>query len=164
MIKTVLRPVRAEDLSFLHKWYNSDEAMGPFDESIFSPLDRVEAKFANGGFGTTWIIDHGQPIGFANFAVHPWDEWIAVIGVIIADPKFRGRGIGTSVHRLLKDEIFAFFPAIMKIEALTDVENFAEIRALEKAGFLHEGTLRRKNKLRGQFRDMRIFGFLREDR
>lgn len=64
-------------------------------------------------------------------------------------------------HRCLVKEIFMKFPEVQKIEALTDVENFAEKRVLEKSGFQNEGLLRRKNKLRGQFRDMYIFGLLR---
>jgi len=157
-----LRNVQVDDLPYLHRWHNSPQALGDYDEAIFPSLARVEAKFRDGGFETTWIIDRGgRPVGFANFAVHPWDDWIAVIGVIIAEPEYRGRGLGTEVHRLLAREIFAGFPEIHKIEALTDVENLAETRALQKAGFRHEGILLRKNRLRGEFRDMHQFGLLR---
>jgi RimJ/RimL family protein N-acetyltransferase len=52
----------------------------------------------------------------------------------------RGRGLGTEAVRLLTRHLLAGgFP---RVQATTDVSNTAMRRVLEKAGFLHEGTLR----------------------
>ena len=52
----------------------------------------------------------------------------------------RGKGLGTEAVRLLTDHLLAGdFP---RVQASTDVSNTAMRRALEKAGFVHEGTLR----------------------
>ena len=52
----------------------------------------------------------------------------------------RGRGIGATAQRLLAEELHR--RGVVRVEASTDVANLAEQRALARAGFVHEGTLR----------------------
>lgn len=161
-IEVSLGIVQGPHCSLLLKWLNSREALGEWDEPSFPTAQQIKDTFRKGDFQNTWIIQIGQtPIGYVNFVRHPWDSWIACIGVVIAEPAFRNQGLGTKAHILLAEKIFASFTDIFKIEAFTDVENRAEIRSLEKAGFEKEGTQKRKNRLRGQFRDMHVFAKLR---
>ena len=51
----------------------------------------------------------------------------------------------------------------MRIEAHTDVENIAEQRALEKAGFTREGVLRGVVFRDGRWRDSLSYAVLRDD-
>jgi RimJ/RimL family protein N-acetyltransferase len=51
----------------------------------------------------------------------------------------------------------------VRIEAHTDVENFAEQRALEKAGFTREGVLRSVVFRDGRWRDALSYSVLRDD-
>jgi RimJ/RimL family protein N-acetyltransferase len=50
------------------------------------------------------------------------------------------------------------------VEASTDVENLAEQRALERAGFTREGVLRHAQFRDGGFRDLVLYSRLRGDR
>jgi RimJ/RimL family protein N-acetyltransferase len=77
-------------------------------------------------------------------------------------PEHRGRGHGSRAQRLLGDYLFAT-RLIERVEAATDVENVAEQRALEKAGFSREGVLRHAQYRYGQWRDIVLFSRLRAD-
>ena len=163
-----LSPVAEDDLADLHAWLNDREAFGAYDEAPSSPLEVVRSRFASGAYRgdtrATWIIRVGsERVGYCNFAVHPWDDWVAVIGVIIAVPRFRGQGHGTEAHRLLVSRILEEYPGIEKVEAITDVRNDPERRVLEKNGFQMEGILRWRNRLYGELRDMCVYGKLRPE-
>ncbi len=74
----------------------------------------------------------------------------------------RGRGIGWRAQRLLVEHLFATTDA-GRIEAGTDVQNIAEQRALEKAGFQREGVLRGAQVRSDGRHDMVSFAILRTD-
>jgi RimJ/RimL family protein N-acetyltransferase len=77
-------------------------------------------------------------------------------------PEFRGQGYGTAAQRLLTGYLLATTTA-HRVEAGTDVENLAEQRALEKAGFTRDGIRRGSQFRGGTRRDMAIYGRLRDD-
>lgn len=57
---------------------------------------------------------------------------------IALTPSQRGRGIGSVAQRLLSEHLLE---SAHRVEASTDVDNIAEQRSLEKAGFTREGVL-----------------------
>jgi RimJ/RimL family protein N-acetyltransferase len=61
------------------------------------------------------------------------------IGISLV-PEHRGHGIGARAQRALADLLHA--EGVVRVEASTDVENLAERRSLEKAGFAFEGIAR----------------------
>lgn len=61
------------------------------------------------------------------------------IGITIS-PEFRGRGHGAEAQRLLAELLHE--RGVVRVEASTDIANLAEQRALARAGFALEGTLR----------------------
>jgi RimJ/RimL family protein N-acetyltransferase len=77
-------------------------------------------------------------------------------------PHARGNGYGTEAQRLLADWLFETTDA-NRVEASTDVENVAEARALEKAGFTREGVTRGAQYRAGSYHDLVVFGRLRSD-
>ena len=77
-------------------------------------------------------------------------------------PDARGRGHGTEAQQLLVRLLFRLFE-VHRIEASTDVENIAEQRSLEKAGFTREGILRRAQCRAGAYHDLVSYSILRED-
>jgi RimJ/RimL family protein N-acetyltransferase len=83
------------------------------------------------------------------------------IGIVLL-PEFRGKGYGTAAQKLLADYLFATTTA-NRVEAETDAENIAEQRALQKAGFLREGIRRGSQFREGRWRDMLMYGRLRDD-
>jgi RimJ/RimL family protein N-acetyltransferase len=74
----------------------------------------------------------------------------------------RGQGFGTEAQRVLSDWLFATTGA-NRIEASTDVDNVAEARSLEKAGFTREGVSRGAQFRAGAYRDLIVFSRLRDD-
>jgi RimJ/RimL family protein N-acetyltransferase len=104
-----------------------------------------------------------ERLGFVSFGRRQgfresW-HWVMGIGLVASA---RGKGYGTVAQRLLVDYLFAHTPA-HRIEADTELENIAEQRALEKAGFTREGVIRQVVWRDGAWRDGVIYGILRGD-
>jgi len=79
------------------------------------------------------------------------------IGISIAN-EYRGKGIGAIAQRLLAEELHS--QGIVRVEAQTDIENFAEQKALEKAGFKYEGTLRKAQGRQDGLHDMQVWSHI----
>jgi len=77
-------------------------------------------------------------------------------------PDARGQGFGTEAQRLLAELLLEQF-AIERVEASTDVDNIAEQRSLDKAGFTREGVVRRAQFRAGAYHDLVGYSFVRED-
>lgn len=77
-------------------------------------------------------------------------------------PASRGKGYGTEAQRQLIAYLFAN-TTVNRVEASTDVENFAEQRSLEKAGLVREGVCRGCHFRAGEYRDLVVFATLRAD-
>jgi RimJ/RimL family protein N-acetyltransferase len=77
-------------------------------------------------------------------------------------PDQRGHGYGGAAQRALAEYLFAT-TLTERIEAETDVENIAEQRALERAGFSREGVLRHAQFHAGHWRDTVLYSVLRSE-
>jgi RimJ/RimL family protein N-acetyltransferase len=77
-------------------------------------------------------------------------------------PAARGRGIGRAAQRALA-ELFFTHTAVNRVEAHTDVDNLAEQRALEAAGFTREGLIRGAQWRDAAYRDGYLYAILRGD-
>jgi RimJ/RimL family protein N-acetyltransferase len=77
-------------------------------------------------------------------------------------PEARGHGYGTEAQRLVAELLFDLYD-IERVEASTDVDNVAERRSLEKAGFTREGVLRRAQFRAGTHHDLVSYSILRSD-
>jgi RimJ/RimL family protein N-acetyltransferase len=80
------------------------------------------------------------------------------IGIGLAE-EHRGQGIGAIAQRLLAEELHA--GGTVRVEASTDVENIAEQRALAKAGYVLEGTLRLAQARRDGLHDLQVWAHVR---
>jgi RimJ/RimL family protein N-acetyltransferase len=115
-----------------------------------------------------WIIEvtdaSGQAIPVGSLSAHavwhgPTPGSRALnIGIGLAD-EYRGRGIGAIAQRLLAEELHD--AGTVRVEASTDVENVAEQRALAKAGFELEGTLRLAQARRDGLHDLQVWAHVR---
>lgn len=76
-------------------------------------------------------------------------------------PEYRGRGIGTTAHRLFVDYLLGF-TAAHRLEAWTESGNLAEQKVLERTGFTREGVLRQVGWRAGAWRDAVVYGLLRD--
>ena len=77
-------------------------------------------------------------------------------------PEARGHGYGSEAQAQLAAYLFATSD-VNRVEAATDLENVAEQRSLEKAGFRREGVLRGSQFRAGRYHDLVYYAILRED-
>ena len=87
------------------------------------------------------------------------DSWCWNIGIALL-PDQRGKGYGAQAQRVLASYLFEQ-TTVQRVEADTDIDNIAEQRALEKAGFTREGVLRQAQWRAGRWRDMVSYSVLR---
>ena len=111
------------------------------------------------------ILAVGEPVGGLSYRPVSYGgtvgnlAWNLGVGLL---PEARGRGIGSAAQRLLAEFLFDS-TELDRIEATTDVDNAAEQRALEKAGFTREGVTRAAQLRGGVRRDVVHYGLLREE-
>jgi RimJ/RimL family protein N-acetyltransferase len=162
-----LRPARRADLDTLERWRNDPEAQGYHNWFGFSadssgaapsPLGEDRGRLLvelDGGTlagEVSWnAVHHGPNPGSRAFNV----------GIALV-PEHRGRGHGAEAQRQLAAYLFAH-TTVERLEASTDVDNLAEQRALERAGFTREGVLRHAQFRDGGFHDMVLYSRLRGD-
>jgi RimJ/RimL family protein N-acetyltransferase len=166
-----LRPVTIDDVAYLvakqtpegtgpFNWFGfrsevefvrrleDDGFLGEFHGKLIVETDGADGPVPIGD--VSWhAVDHGPPP-----ASRCWN-----VGITLA-PEWRGQGLGTRAQRLLADYLFETTLG-ERIEASTDVENAAERRSLEKAGFTFEGVLRRAQFRGGEWRDLALYSLLR---
>jgi RimJ/RimL family protein N-acetyltransferase len=169
MDKVRLRAVRESDLDPLTA--NETPELDPWNNFQIGASNRFHRRFAgNGGIGddagmlavetiagtlvgsVSWFtVQHGP-----SAACRALNVGISLFG------EHRGQGYGSEAQRQLADYLFST-QLIERIEAGTDVENVAEQRALETAGFTREGILRHAQFRAGEWRDMVLYSRLRGD-
>lgn len=107
------------------------------------------------------IVVDGHAVGTIGLKLGTDVERIsAEVGYWLGAPH-RGRGIMTEVIRAFTDEAFEVF-ALSRIFALPFAHNIASCRALEKAGYVLEGVLRRSCIKEGNILDQRQYARVRE--
>jgi RimJ/RimL family protein N-acetyltransferase len=169
MAHVKLRPVGEADLQPLAE-KGSREA-DPWNWFRHMPAGALRRRFAADGMlseeGGTLAVE--TPDGVLAGTV----SWFTVvhgptaacralnIGISLL-PGHRGHGYGSAAQRALAEYLFATTLA-ERIEAETDVENMAEQRALERAGFTREGVLRHSQFRAGRWRDTVIYSVLRAE-
>jgi RimJ/RimL family protein N-acetyltransferase len=87
------------------------------------------------------------------------DAWMFGIDLI---PEARGQGHGTQAQQMLAAFLFDTTD-LNRVEASTDVDNVAEQRSLEKAGFTREGVNRQAQFRGGTYHDLVMYARLRSD-
>jgi ribosomal-protein-alanine N-acetyltransferase len=166
--KVRLRPVEERDLDALGRIDTDPAVSEPFEWRGFRDPRARRRREEDGYLGSegSLLVVALSDGTFAGIVV--W-EWIATSGPrgclrigILLFPEHRGQGLGTAAQRLLADYLFSTTPA-NRLEATTDIDNVAEQRALEYAGFVREGVLRGRGFVRGQWRDGAMYARLRDD-
>jgi RimJ/RimL family protein N-acetyltransferase len=169
-----LRFVTHAEAHLLHERFAHDPGgFNDFGEpsKVVRPADQAEpppdGELRNAHNGVMWVerLDDGERLGTVQYrrtAYGPnlesmaWDIGIELL------PEARGLGLGGEAQRLLADWLFETTSA-NRVEAQTDIENVAEARALEKAGFTRDGVLRGAQFRAGAYHDLVVYGRVRTD-
>jgi RimJ/RimL family protein N-acetyltransferase len=164
-----LRDVTLADADQLDAW-SADPA--PFNDfgGERGPVDRE--ALANGpmrneknGIQIVELTDGGRPIGTVSWHRVSYgrpgesDAWNMGIELV---PDARGHGYGVEAQTLVVRFLFETTP-VNRIEAQTDIDNVAEQRALEKAGFVREGVIRGSQFRAGSYHDLVSYSILRDE-
>ena len=166
-----LRDATLDDADLLDSW-ETPEMRGVFNDFDLAPRGSLRDALEKGPLrnernGTLIVerIADGRAVGTVSWhqvAYGPTDESKAWNIGIALRPDARGQGLGPEAQRLVAAELFATTD-VDRVEASTDVENVAEQRALEKAGFVREGIQRGAQFRAGARHDLVTFARLRTD-
>ena len=154
-----------DDSPIFVEWANTPEFFGEYNplRQVSRTEEEKRHEKDNSEQGE-FIIEKkdGSKIGFiCHFTlVHPAGKHLEIGYSLI--PNERGKGYGTEAAEIMIDYLF-LSEDVMRVQACTDVRNVASQRALEKAGFKKEGTMRKYFFIRGQWRDAVLFSILREE-
>lgn len=157
---SILRPQVDGDLQF----FTGEDS--PFDDCGPRSLPQAPASAALEDSGGLTVIGPGQQaVGEVTWHWRQWGPTAAsrcpMIGIWLR-PSFRGQGLGARAQAELA-RLFFEHTTTNRVEAHTDLENHAERRALEAAGFTQEGITRGAQWRRGQYRDGVLYSVLRQE-
>jgi RimJ/RimL family protein N-acetyltransferase len=163
-----LRPVREDDLPMLEALIPDPQKTGEFGWFGWVDPQRWrrswdENRLLGDDGGTLLVVKGGERLGMVNWRRQKTTPagYCFEIGIALL-PEARGRGHGTRAHRLLARYLFAH-TIVHRIWAGTEVDNIAEQKALEKAGFTREGVARGVGWRNGARRNGVIYSLLRTD-
>ena len=166
--QVMLRPASESDLSMLEELTQDPEGTGEFGWFGWHDRRRWRRGWDENGLmgpdgGTLIVVCGDQSLGLVNWRRHQTTPaaYCWEIGIALR-PEVRGRGYGTQAHRLLACYLFAH-TTVHRIWAATEVDNVAEQKALDKAGFSREGVTRGVGWRDGAWRDGVIYSLLRTD-
>jgi RimJ/RimL family protein N-acetyltransferase len=153
-----LRRATKNDVSLVMQWWRDQRYMGEYQDTM--PLSKEEAakvmlentiffmiekkNRAKIGHVGGWMIGRTMEIGFALV------------------PNERRKGYGTEAVQIMVDHLF-ITKDIARIQVSTDTKNVASQRAVEKAGFSKEGTMRKSWCAGGEYRDHYLYSILRQE-
>jgi RimJ/RimL family protein N-acetyltransferase len=167
-----LREITLADADLIDGWGADPATAGAFNDfgGTHELVDRV--ALANGplrnernGQLIVERVTDARPLGSVgwhrvSYGPNPGsDSWNVGIALL---PEARGRGYGVEAQVLLAAYLFAT-TEVNRVEAQTDADNVAEQRALEKAGFTREGTIRGAQFRAGAYHDLVVYSRLRTD-
>jgi RimJ/RimL family protein N-acetyltransferase len=164
-----LRDVTLADADMVDAW---DAHRSPYNDFGMpsEPIDRdalARGPLRNERNGMLIVerLEDRRPIGTVGWHIErygPNPESAAFNLGIELIPEVRGRGYGTEAQVQLVVYLFAT-TAVNRVEAATDLENVAEQRSLEKAGFRREGVLRGSQFRGGSYHDLVYYAVLRNE-
>ncbi len=169
--RVLLRDVTLDDADLLDEWNRDMEVGGFNDFGPREPIPReqlVDGPLRNDRNGSLIVelLDSGERIGTVGwrrvlvYGPSPFsDAWQIGIELVA---HARGKGLGTEAQRLLADYLFAATD-LNRVEASTDIENVAEQRSLERAGYKREGVARGSQFRGGAYHDLVYYSRLRSD-
>ena len=165
-----LRPSERADLPLFVRWFNDADVLrnlamrAPMSEAAETAwFDRMLA--AQGTTDYHFVIcltDDSRPIGTSGLHGVDLQNGNAEFGIAIGEKDEWDKGFGTDALRAIGDFGFGEL-RLERIGLHVYAGNDRARRSYEKAGFSHEGTLRRAHFARGQYSDVHVMSLLRDE-
>ena len=156
-----LRLEEKEDMKLVSEWLNNPDYFGEY-----VPLKQQSRTELEKGYDTMppevrwFIIEKKDESKIGSIGHFPAGKLFEIGYAII--PSERGKGCCTEAVKIMVDYLF-LSKDIGRIQAHTDIRNAASQKVLEKVGFKKEGTIRKSNFIRGEWRDTYLYSILREE-
>ncbi|HJP71984.1 MAG TPA: GNAT family protein [Candidatus Limnocylindria bacterium] len=170
--RVFLRPLGAADAELYRRWRADAKPMAPAGWRDPAPLSlaQVEARIerlatAQGDDIYNFLIclrSDERPIGEIMLADVDRRNGSAEVGIFIGEPDEWGKGYGTDAINALVDFGFAEL-RLERIWLEVWTENSRAIRSYEKAGFVHEGTIRNDRYEFGRLTSGHIMSILHDE-
>jgi ribosomal-protein-alanine N-acetyltransferase len=164
-----LRTFRESDLEFLDRLVTDPEALGYFEWPGFIDARTRRRRWEQDGYvgddttALAVVLPDGTVAGLVSWErvqLGNRDMGLCLrIGAALL-PEHRGRGIGTRAQRRLVEHLHEY-TVVHRLEAITDAENLAEQKSLERVGFQREGVMREITFQHGRWRDAVLYELLR---
>lgn len=105
--------------------------------------------------------ESGKVIGTCSFIDWSNEHSNAEVGYVL-NRNYWGFGLATeTVHELIK---FGFETIqLNRIQGKCDIDNFGSEKVMLKVGMSYEGTLRKNEFIKGEFKDTKMFSILKEE-
>jgi diamine N-acetyltransferase len=168
--KVYLRPPERDDVPLFVGWFSDADVLRhlmmrapmsvAMEEAWFERMLTAEGK-TDYHFVICLLTD-GRPIGTVGLNDIHERSGHAEFGIAIGEKEEWGKGYGTDALNAICDFGFGEL-RLERIELHVYAENERGRRAYVKAGFVHEGTLRRAHFARGQHQDVHLMSQLRDE-
>lgn len=166
--QVTLTPAAEGDLALLHRLTSDPSATGDHEWRGWQNPWAFRRRWEDNGLlgedaGVLMVRQGEDSLGFVVWSRHQMTRtsYCWTIGIGLA-PEARGHGHGTRAQRLLVRYLFSH-THVNRIEAVTEITNLAEQRALEKAGFTREGVIRGAAFQGGRWHDGVLYSVLRDE-
>lgn len=162
-----LRPVQEDEVARLTTWFNDAEVnywLHQSEREDATPEDRrsVYIPEEGGSLLSLAVEADGRLVGVIHLVGIDLTHGRAELAIMIGDKGAWSMGYGTDAMRRLVRYAFEEI-GLRRVELITDADNARGIRAYEKAGFVHEGTLRKHRVRHGKPLDMVVMSVLRDE-
>ena len=161
-----LRPILVDDIDFIFELFGRSETNRyseyPDLETREESMEMYEKFMKPGGEGRFRVIIErlGTPIGTIGMYGYSKEHKRAEMGYDLMREHWGNRYMTEAVEALVSYGFDTL--GLERIEATVDPENGASIRILEKNGFKHEGTLRKRFHYKGGWHDELCYGRLKD--
>lgn len=144
--KPRLRPATDHDWSLIRSWLARPDIQKWWGPSAATEAEVIMALGSDHAMARMIEVD-GRPVGYchavdallwgsdlpAGLPAGSWD-----LDVFVAEPAYRGQGLGPAALDLLRAEVFSTTLAVA-VSIFTSIENENAVRAYEKLGFRWQG-------------------------
>jgi RimJ/RimL family protein N-acetyltransferase len=156
-----LRIVEKEDLPLISEWMADFDFLGEHVALWQKSRMDWQKRYDSLPSDEKWFVieeKDGTKVGFIqHFPFHGFQE----VGYALVAGE-RGKGRCTEAVEIMVDYLF-LSRDIVRIQATTNTKNIGSQKVLEKVGFTKEGTIRKEEFVRGEWRDKYLYSILREE-
>ncbi|MYL18781.1 GNAT family N-acetyltransferase [Halobacillus litoralis] len=168
--RLTLRKLAFSDLEDVFSFCSNPNVARPMTWEVNESIDATE-EFLNmviTGYGKgesgEWAIEWnetGQVIGVAAFIDWSNKHKCVELGYFLSE-EYWGKGIVTeALQELVRYGFNELY--LNRIEGRSDTDNFGSQKVMKKLGMNYEGTLRKNEFIKGEFRDTEVYSILESE-